>query len=218
MQLLTTWILGFILANAPLGRATYFPEAKEEIEAGRLRYESIANDVAEVVYDNEESSLYPGDTGKLQTVSLILSIMKHESAFRRDVDLGLGKYARGDGGSSWCSMQIRLGVNSKDYQKSAYNIVLDSNGSYHYDSSKTEGYDGQALITDRKKCIRSGLHIIRQSFKTCSSNPLDERLNAYASGSCRMGIKESKLRINYARSWIKDNPPTFLDKEIKLIP
>ena len=110
MNAVIAWIMAFIVAVAPPGRMLYFPDAQETKEEATVRYNEIAQDVVEVVYDPNTKPLFRGSTGRARTVSVILSIMLHESGFRRDVDLNLGKYARGDKGNSWCLMQLNVGT------------------------------------------------------------------------------------------------------------
>ena len=111
METLITWIMGFMIAAAPPGRKTYVPEAEETREEALERYHDIAQDIAVVLYGPErEKSLCGGRYAQARTVSVVLSLMLHESGFRKDVDYGLGKLARGDQGRSWCLMQLNVGT------------------------------------------------------------------------------------------------------------
>src|ERR1700722_8559120 len=125
MQIIT-WLVVAMFASAP---------AKE---SGPARFTGIASDLAAVVYDPDEKPLYPGEDGRAKTALLLASIAAHESTFRVDVEDGR---ARGDGGNSWCFMQLHIG------------------------SGKTvEGWTGQDVSADRKLCFRAGLHIAQESF------------------------------------------------------
>src|SRR5271170_6856954 len=143
MQIIT-WLVAAMFAWTP---------AKE---ADRARYTEIASDLAAVVYDPEEKPLYPGEDGRAKTALLLASIAAHESTFRPDVEDGR---ARGDGGSSWCFMQVHIGA-----------------------GKTLEGWSGADVTADRKLCFRAGLHIARESFRMCAGTPPNEKLGAYASG------------------------------------
>ena len=117
---------------------------------------------------------------------VLLSLAYFESGFRRDVDLGLGQFARGSGVDS-CLMQIRVGS-----------------------GATAEGWPHADLVGDRKKCFRAGLHLVRQSFHACRKLPREDWLGAYTSGTCR--IKEPYSRQRMRRALTSPRPP--VDDEI----
>jgi len=205
MQQLMNWLVAFMLAKAPLTRPHYIPEAKETVEEGQVRYESIAADIAEVLKD--EKPLFKGPDGKLRTSALILSVMFHESGFRRDVDLGLGKLSKGDNGNSVCLMQLNIGKG----KTMKWNKVL-NRPAYPADPKEDleEGWTAKEVLADRKKCIRAGLRLLRLSFGSCGPNPKDW-LRIYASGNCKSGAKESASRVGLAQRWYAANKPSFDD-------
>jgi len=136
------------------------------------RYESIAQDLSDVVMDVNQKPLFDGKDGRLKTALLELSIASFESGqFREDVDTIT---PTGDHGASYCLMQVHL-------------------------------YDGET-IKDRKECFRIGLDRIRESRKMCSFLRPDERLAAYASGNCVVGLANSVRKIKRARSWLEEHP------------
>ena len=148
-------------------------------ESERARYTEIATDLTAVVYDPAEKPLFHGNDARAKTAAVLASIAAHESTFRREVDDGR---KRGDSGNSWCLMQLHIG------------------------SGKTiEGWDGQDLVTDRKKCFAAALHIAQWSFHSCSAFPLDERLSAYASGHCGR-VVESRQMITRALAYMAHRP------------
>jgi hypothetical protein len=149
------------------------------------RFYDISRDLMEVVYDDNESAIYSyqGDLKKEASLFTILSIAYFESGFRKDVDLGIGETGKGDDGKSYCLMQIHVG-----------------------DGKTAEGWTGDDLVKDRKKCFKVGYRFIKSSFGACSSLPLDQRLTMYASGNCGNGITESKSRINLAQYWFQRAP------------
>jgi hypothetical protein len=176
MQIIT-WLVAAMFAWTPAR------------EPDRARYTEIARDLAAVVYDPAEAPLYDGDDGRAKTALLLASIAAHESTFRKDVEDGR---ARGDGGTSWCFMQLHIG------------------------SGKTlEGWSGEDVTSDRQLCFRAGLHIARESFRMCKGFPADEMLSAYASGQCGRSV-ESRAMVSrtlgfFARHPMNDEHFLFLE-------
>lgn len=209
MEQLIAWILSFMVTVAPPGRNTYIPEANETRDDAQARYEAIARDVAEVVWDSGERPLFQGPNGRARTTALILSVMLHESAFRKDVDTGVGKLARGDGGRSWCLMQLNVGAGRTiAWNKSRYRYARPGDPA----DEVVDGFSGPMLVQDRRNCIRAGLrgiHGVR-----CGGLPVREWLRAYASGSCEKGSTESRRRMDVAISWYNNHKPAFTDADI----
>lgn len=212
MKLFIAWIVAFIVTQAPAGRPQFIPEAKETVPEAEARYESIAKDIAAVVYDPSEAPLFKGPDGRIKTAAVILSIMTHESGFRKDVDLGKGGLSKGDSGQSWCLMQVRLGAASggKTWQR----IILDdADGTFHFAFDGKTGLGGEDLVRDRKNCVRAGLHIMRRSF-SCPKLPVLNMLNLYASGSCDKGYEASERRMGLALRWFNGHKPDFDDAQV----
>lgn len=156
------------------------------------RFYDITKDIMEVVYEENEPAIwsYQGDMRREASLFTLLSIAYFESGFRKDIDYGIGKMSRGDNGSSYCLMQIHLG------------------------NGKTkEGWTGEDLVNDRKKCLRTGYRMVKSSFGSCSNLPLDERLTMYASGKCGIGLPESRARIGLAKHWFT-RAPKIKDQEV----
>jgi hypothetical protein len=148
-------------------------------EADRARFTEIASDLVAVVYDPAEQPLFPGEDGRAKTALLLASIAAHESTFREDVENGK---ARGDGGNSWCFMQLHIG------------------------SGKTvEGWTGADLTSDRRLCFRAGLHVARESFRMCNAFPVNEKLSAYASGQCGRSAP-SRAMVSRPIAYIHHHP------------
>lgn len=211
METLTSWILSLILSIAPISQPIAFKAAQETEVERQARYESIAKDILAVVYDANEAPLFKGPKGRAQTADVLLAIASFESGFRKDIDYGKGDYSKGDGGSSWCLMQVRLGAAVKG--KTQMRIDLLSNGLYEFTFDPTKGYGGEDLVTDRQACFRAGLHLVRNSMRTCSGLATKSKLRVYASGSCDRGEKESALRMGRATDWWAKTPPPFTDEE-----
>jgi hypothetical protein len=198
MDVLFAWILSFMTTFAPPGRKVVYPEAAETQEEAVARYESITKDVVTVVYNPSTKPLFTGPNGRAQTVSVVLSIMDHEASFMKNVDYGLGKYARGDGGRSFCMMQIKTGTGKTIPWNTAHDRPIKWNDP---EEEIFRGYTGEELIADRKLCIQEGLKILRLSFGQCHGLPLEDRLRSYASGNCNDGAAASHNRMNTAMNW-----------------
>lgn len=191
MHAVIAWILAFMVTNAPPGRHIYYPDAVETKEETEARYASIAKDLAEVTFDSNEQPIFPGNNGRLETAGLLASIALYEGGgYRKDVDLGKGKHARGDGGRSVCLMQIFVGA-----------------------GKTAEGYSADDLLADRKNCFRAALHMAQYSFRACQTAPLGERLRVYTSGRCDRGSGASYARVMTGVNWFKGHMPEFTDAE-----
>lgn len=205
LKVVTAWILSFMVTAAPPGRKVYYPEGQETKEEALTRYEEVARDIIDVVYSPNTKPLFTGPNGRTQTVTVILSVMLHESAFMRHVDRGLGKYARGDHGASWCSMQLRIG----EGKTLKWNTVHDRPIAWNDPSEEVfEGYTGDELIANRKLCISEGLHILRVSFGATKGLPTDDRLRVYASGDRNKGAEASRNRMRTAMQFFAKSAPT----------
>lgn len=174
MDSIIAWAVGLMITWAPPG-LSLIKDAVETPEEGRARYHEIARAAAQVAYDPASKPVFGGPYGRAETMVLLLSIASYESGFRRDVDLGLGKLSRGSGIDS-CLLQIRVGAGKTQ-----------------------EGWSHEDLVTDREKCFRAGLSLIRKSFGACKKQDALDRLSAYARGRCIDNDKLSRLRIGRAR-------------------
>jgi len=219
MEPVFAWILSFIVSVAPPGRTTYYPEAQETKAEAMIRYESIAKDIVEVVYDPDTKPIFGGKWGRARTVTVILGIMLYESGFMKNVDYGVGKYARGDNGRSWCLMQMNVGKGRPWTRAGGWNVKKDR--PWRYGDKKEDlidGASGPEMVKDRRKCITEGLRLLRLSFRSCRKNPLKEKLNVYASGNCKYGGKGSRLRMTAAIKFFETSSELrkkFKDDEIK---
>lgn len=215
MEPIIAWVLSFIVAVAPPDRRHFAEGDRETKEEALARYESIARDLVDVVYSPETKPLFAGPDGRAKTAALVLSMMRFESDFRRDVDFGIAA-GRGDHGRSFCLMQIQTGSGRTwPWNKVKQRFALDKDP-----PSEVEiGWTGEELLQDRKKCLTAGLRIAKMSFNACGSLPESERLRVYASGSCGRGVKESANRFALAKRWYKDHPVPMQDASaLSLIP
>ncbi len=207
---LESWVTARMSVWSPPGRTTY-KEAVETEDEGKARYAEIARDAIHVVYDPSEPPVFPGEYGRAKTLATLLAVALAESGFRKDVDLGIGSYAKGDGGRSWCLMQIQLGKAVDG--KTPMNIALKGDG-IEYVHDKSRGWGGEDLVADRRACLRTGLHVIRVSFNSCSGLPFDERLSTYTSGNCTDGRAASRTRMAKATGWLAESAPPMKDADV----
>ena len=185
IETLAAWILSVMMATVPPGHSKRPAPARETAAQGKARYRAIAKAIAEVSLDPKEAPLYDGPAARAKTAALMLTISLHESHWRRDVDLGLGRKTR-----YWCMMQIAV------------------------DSGKTpEGWTRQQLVQSRERCFRRGLHILQRGRKYCKGTKdakgnKDEHafVNHYASGYCDRGRKAVAKRIRTLRRLLKKHP------------
>jgi hypothetical protein len=229
MNGLIAWIMAFMMTMIPpaeqsrrdqVRAVAQMSKAKdgkvvlfETPEDTASRYESIAKDLVEVVYDPNTKPLFDGPDGRAHTVAVMLSIMFHESGFRRDVDQG-DHSGRGDSGNSWCMMQIKAG--KAPSKTRSWNVKYDRPPQWGDSPADIEqGFTGQQLVDDRKLCFYEGLKMIRWSYSRCGSNP-GGKLKVYASGSCDKGGEASKRRVFTAeRYWQKSQDQrTWADDDI----
>lgn len=212
-KLFIAWMVAFITSYAPVGRPQFIPEAKETKDETEIRYNSIATDIATVVM--EEDPLFKGPHGRIKTATVMLSIMYHESGFRKDVDLGKGALAKGDGGRSVCMMQLNIGGGRTfDWNKVQKRFALDKDPPIEVE----KGWDAKEIAADRKKCIRAGYRIMKHSFTLTASLPVTEWLRVYASGNAEGGSRESKNRMGLALKYFTEHTPDFNDADLFLAP
>jgi hypothetical protein len=166
-----------------------------------------------VAYDPQEKPLFSGSHGRARTVMVILAASTYESGFRKDVDLGIGKMSKGDGGRSWCLNQIQLGKADAD-GNTPNRIVVTVGGGFKFTKDPSEGWSGTDLVQDRQKCFRAALSIIRSSFASTSRLPLEDRLRVYASGSIDKGEDASHRRMGLAMRWMSSKAPHFHDTDV----
>jgi hypothetical protein len=204
------------MAMAPPTQKQFHPEAMETVEQTEARYHSIAEDIATVVWNPSLPPLFSGVDGRAKTASVVESIMSYESGFRRDVDFGLGAAGKGDGGHSWCLMQVRFdhdGDRTATWNKVKGRFKMQGDP----EDELVQGWTGEELVQDRKKCIEAGYRVMKVSFSMCRSLPVSAWLRAYASGNCEDdggGAQKSESRMNRGINWFNRHQPGFHDAQI----
>lgn len=214
------WLTDRMLSWMPPGRS-YIPEAKETPDEGKARYEKIADAMISVVYDPSERPIFTGKYGRARTLALVASVSWFESGYRKDVDLGTGALGRGDRGRSWCMMQIMLGTPDPKVGSTKSRVFL-TQDSFKIvqpnDPRWASAYSGADLVQDRQKCFRTGLHLLRNSFRACRSLSVEDRLGVYGSGRCQAGWQPGRYRVRKAQRWLASGKPPLTDSEaLKLL-
>lgn len=216
------WIVERMVRWSPPGRPTY-DAAVETYEEGLRRYESAADDLIRVTYDPSEMPLFHGNYARAMTASLLASVAFHESSFRKDVDTGVGKYARGDNGRSWCLMQVMLGRPDKKTGRTPTRVVLTEKYLRFIPDTKKnlekypDSIGGEDLVSDRSMCFRVGLRAAHLSFNQCGRRPVDERLTLYAGGktcTAAKAVEKSRIRVRTAQRWLASVRPPMLDLKV----
>ena len=184
---LESWLLAIMVAASPpdVASARTTHADAQETAADRLdRYRGIAHAVAAVSEDPNTSLPFAGPSAVARSAALVLAVSFFESGWRRDVDLGVGKLARGSGVDS-CLLQLRVGS-----------------------GVTAEGWTHDDLTSDREKCVRAGLAKMRRSLATCRALPVAERLSAYAAGNCDSdrGRADSRKKFAVLDRWIGASP------------
>lgn len=207
------WALDRMATWSPPGHS-FYPDAKESEEDGLSRYNDIVRDAMAVAYDPAEAPLFSNDKiGRAKTLAVMLAIADSESGgYRKDVDFGTGKLSRGDGGKSWCLMQVQTSKAGDDGRTQTRIGLKGETYEYFYDKSK--GYGGEDLVANRKTCFRVALHMARESFKACWQSPVEDRLSVYAGGDCTVGRAASRVRVGKAIRWLAQKAPPNADTDL----
>lgn len=181
LNTLAGWMMSILVTLSPLDRKIYHSNDVETPIEKKERLEMISKDIIEIVFDDNERPLFDGPQGRLKSAVYVATWSSHESGgFRKGVDVGL---SRGDKGSSWCMMQLHIGK-----------------------GKTAEGWTGEDLVNDRKKCIRAGYHLMRQSMGQCRKMNERNAMAAYASGRCNVGITISQKRYDHMMRVYNQHP------------
>lgn len=166
LKMVHTWLVAIVLTMFPVERVE--PNDVAAQETYRRHVDEVVTDIVAVAYDPTETPEITGDHARALTAAMITVIAAGESGgFNRTVELG---HARGDGGKSWCLMQMNIGSGRTD-----------------------EGWTGPDLISDRRKCLRSGMRAANRSIKSCSRWGLLSGLSIYDTGKC---VKNEKISVS----------------------
>lgn len=193
-EVIVSWMVSLMMSFSPADKAAKaqaWPGWEETAEERKARYHDIASDLYDTVYDPDVAPLYGGAKGRAKTAALVLAVAFHESGFSKDVDIGPcyrgkdGKGQRCDSGRAYCMMQIQT---------------------VFADNTTREGWTGQELFNDRKKCFTAGINALRRSIRSCRSKGPEFQFAIYASGSCDRGLKGSKELLALSQRFAARKP------------
>jgi len=74
-----------------------------------------------------------------------------------------------------------------------------------------ESWSGPELVLDQEKCIRAGLHRMRESFAHCKAQTFIDRLSGYTNGRCLDGADAAHRRTHRAVDFWQRHPQRRLD-------
>ncbi|MEJ7728238.1 MAG: hypothetical protein WKG00_03400 [Polyangiaceae bacterium] len=172
----TAWAVALMVCWQPLGR-TPWPELRGETEAETVaRYTELAQAAERVAAENPplfDEQLGGRQVGRLRTLTLLLSISWHESAFHNRVTTNAGgDRQRSDRGRSWCAGQVLLGRAGAPLP-------------WHYRRLVPELWTGAELEADPHRCMTVVYRFLRQSMQRCAPAPLA----TYTGEPCRSAPK-----------------------------
>lgn len=148
--------------------------------------QAIVQAAADVAFRLEEAPLFEGEDGRARTAIVLLSIASYESSgFLQEIRSGK---KRGDGGQSWCLMQVHLPGSTRVVMRGQY---------YGYSYARGEGWAGKDLAADDHTCFTAGLHIARESLRVCRN------LSVYTSGKCLKNEPKAKERLARGTDYAK---------------
>lgn len=208
MPAIVSYILTAILTWCP--PAVYFAPYGETTEQATTRLTKIAEDIAAVAYDENEPSVFAGDTGRAKTALLHAAIASKENSFQRFVDEGrcnqrgyvVDRRGGCDGGHAFSLWSIH--VFGGGY------ILLDDGTLSSAEASPQIALthpelivQGAQLLADRKTAIRVAQRIERQSLRQYHS------LCAYSGEPCASGRHpKAEARLERAQQYWAEHPFT----------
>lgn len=195
---LVSWLTSAMLAWIPPQHGHEGPEAQ--------RYAELARDVLTITFDADERPLIEGPKGRSKTALLLASIMGFESAYRQDVQTGEKRGKAGDA----CYMQVIVprGKRIRLLQDVAMHRDTYEWVSYGAPEDDTAWTVNELLGLDHvDNCIRTGLHIARESFRICKN------LSMYTSGQCIKDEPKAYHREQRAKQHFKIHPAPVTDAE-----
>lgn len=192
-SMMLSWIPAYVTDNA---------NAVETRDEMKDRFTEIADDVYDVV--KEDGNIFYGNHADIRSMWAILGTSHHETRWAKEVDVWTHEDTHVIKDGAWCLMQIQLGKKK---------IYLDGeNKDYIVDSNivTLEGWSGRDLVADRKKCLKVGYRMIKQSFGACRNKPMSLWMAAYASGSCDRGHVRSRELMSEILGMTRPIPKQFM--------
>lgn len=192
---MTTWV--------PISSQT--ANGEDEMDA-KARYESIAEDIADVTFDENEPVVFSGDSGRLKTAIEIASIGSYEGGFQKFVEDGTCNDpaykpdGRGncDGHSAFTTWQIHV-------FSGGYIITGDTLSGVNYmpeyaKEHPDEVIRGKDLIANRRLAIRVALRLVLASYRRhhnlCSYTGERCVMETHPKGDARHGRAVRYINVN----------------------
>lgn len=167
-------ILAMMNFMSPPAQLVLYQRDETLLEAN-TRYELEAKNLATAI--EKTGRLFKSDEDGKKTAALVLAIAKFESGLTKRVGNGT---KRGDGGRSWCYMQLNIG-----------------SGKVYWGTPEMRTWSGVDVVKDTTKCWMAGIEAIRLSMESCKYFRGSDSLSAYTSGSCTRGEKKAHYRWLY---------------------
>lgn len=213
---LAAYILTMMKFWYPVDQQAKLNETAAEAE---VRYASIADDVVDVVLDQNEPAIFTDrEGGKAKTAVLLGSLAFNETHFWKFADMGLcndptwrssaeGRqiirtYGHCDGGVSWTMWQMQTGhglIFDGDVWQRATN-----KGFEWITSHQDEVITGPKMIKDRKLASRMALHMARRAMK--AGNLCAYTGEVTPDGTCTAKHPKATVRLQTANVYYAGHP------------
>jgi len=186
---------------------------KEDEADARARYESIADDIVEIAFDDTLKPLFTGDDGRLKTALALTAVPSLEGGFHKWVDDGTCNTAKFqlhlghvecDGGHAWSIWQLHM-----------YNYVIKdgelTQAQYLQNSLKPEDRDWmrahqgeiitpQQIVADRKLAVKIAYYLMYYSLHNFHS------LCAYSGERCDGSHPLADHRLSRGIDYLRAHP------------
>jgi hypothetical protein len=191
IKALTTYLLSAMLAWMPPRNQVH----RETEEAALARYQTIAEDVATVCLDPDETPLFEGENARVKTALVLLSVAFWESAFRPDVDHGQCAPHECDNGLAVSLWQLHP-EDGFIFDGDVYTCARNRSAAWRAEHA-ADIYGREELRGNRRLSARIALHILRYSMRNAKSL-------AIYTGEGGNGPK-ARTRLRHALDWYRNH-------------
>lgn len=147
------------------------------------RYQSIADDVANISLEPTEPPLYAGDNGRARTALILLELAWWESGFLRRVDVGKCLRDECDYGAAFSLWQLQP-KNGITFEGTGF-LYASMRSADWIATHPGEVYTGEDLVKNRALAVRVALHMARAGLGNWST---------------------AKWAVPHARKWWSEHP------------
>jgi hypothetical protein len=167
MTHLIAYLVGFLLAMCPVKNHAppLTPGTGETPEEVTARYEAVAQDIAAVLLDPDETPLYTGDHGRERGALVLAALAFEESGMRKDVDEGLCKKGDPRGDSDSCGAFTMWQIHTAGglvLDGTGFKVLLAQPAAWQAEHTK-DALHATDILHDRKKAVRLALHMAHVS-------------------------------------------------------